>query len=77
MAFKALNDPSKIGLILKNAAYTYGPLLCWVLDKNQRALFGDWQLGLELLVLNGALTFAGLWVLSRPAARVSPPRVPM
>ncbi|MDO9073173.1 MAG: sodium:solute symporter [Rubrivivax sp.] len=92
MGFKALDDPSMIGLILKIAAYTYGPLLglfafgvltsravndrwvpavalaapvlCWLIDVNQRALFGAWQLGLELLLLNGALTFAGLWALS-------------
>ena len=43
------------------------PLLCWAIDINQRALFGPWQLGLELLVLNGALTFGGLWLVSRPA----------
>jgi Na+/proline symporter len=94
MGFKALDDPSMIGLILKIAAFTYGPLLglfafgvltqrvvrdrwvplvavaapvlCWFIDAQQR-LFGGWQVGLELLVLNGALTFAGLWVLSRPA----------
>ncbi|MDP2007530.1 MAG: sodium:solute symporter [Rubrivivax sp.] len=100
MGFKALDDPSMIGLILKIAAYTYGPLLglfafgvltrrtvndrwvplvalaapalCWLIDVNQRALFGAWQLGLELLVLNGALTVAGLWVVSRPAVRVAP-----
>ena len=93
LVFKALDDPSMIGLILKLAAYTYGPLLglfafgvltkraapdrwaplvcvaapalCWLLDAFQQTLFGGWQLGLELLVLNGALTFAGLYVLSR------------
>ncbi len=92
MGFKALDDPSMIGLILKIAAYTYGPLLglfafgvltqrsvndrwvpgvalaapalCWLIDHNQRMLFGAWELGLELLLLNGALTFAGLWGLS-------------
>jgi len=96
MVFRWIDDPSMIGLILKIAAYTYGPLLglfafglltqravhdrwvplvalaapllCWVIDLNQRALFGRWQLGLELLVLNGALTFGGLWLVSRPAA---------
>lgn len=95
MVFRWINDPSMIGLILKIAAYTYGPLLglfafglltqrsvhdrwvplvalaapalCWLIDANQRALFGNWQLGLELLLLNGALTFAGLWLASRPA----------
>lgn len=95
MVFRWIDDPSMIGLILKIAAYTYGPLLglfafglltrravrdgwvplvavaapllCWVIDVNQRALFGQWQLGLELLVLNGALTFGGLWLASRAA----------
>jgi hypothetical protein len=85
-----------IGLILKIAGYTYGPLLglyafglftrrsvrdrrvpgvalaapllCAVVDTNQRAWFGGYEIGLELLVLNGALTFAGLWLVSRPAA---------
>ena len=96
MGFKALDDPSMIGLILKLAGYTYGPLLglfafalvarrqasdrwapavalaapalCGVLDANQQRWLGGWQIGLELLVLNGALTFAGLWLLSRPRA---------
>ena len=100
LAFKALDDPSMIGLILKLAAYTYGPLLglfafgvltrrtvreawvpavalaapalCWLIDANQARLFGAWQLGLELLVLNGALTFGGLWLASRGAAALTP-----
>ena len=95
MLFRWIDDPSMIGLILKIAAYTYGPLLglfafglltrrsvrdgwvplvcvaapalCWAIDINQALLFGRWQLGLELLVLNGAITFAGLWALSQPA----------
>jgi hypothetical protein len=97
LGFRWLDDPSMIGLILKIAAYTYGPLLglfafgllthrvvrdrftplvvvlaptlCWLLDANQAALFGPWKLGLELLVLNGALTFAGLWALSQPGQK--------
>jgi Na+/proline symporter len=100
LAFRAVGSPSMIGLILKIAAYTYGPLLglfafgvlttrvandrwvpavalaapalCWVVDANQRAWLGDWQLGLELLVLNGALAFAGLWLLSRPGHATIP-----
>jgi Na+/proline symporter len=67
--FRWIDDPSMIGLILKIAAYTYGPLLglfafglltqravrdrwvplvalaapllCWLIDANQRALFGS------------------------------------
>ncbi len=99
LAFKMLDDPSMIGLILKIAAYTYGPLLglfafallarrrvrdrwsplvalaapalCWLVDAQQARLFGGWQIGLELLVLNAALTFAGLWALSRRAPAVT------
>ncbi len=93
MGFKWLDDPSMVGLILKIAGYTYGPLLglfafgiltrravhdrwvplvalaapliCWWLDSQQKRLFGGYELGLELLLLNGALTFAGLWLLSK------------
>jgi Na+/proline symporter len=99
LGFYAVDNPSMIGLILKLAAYTYGPLLglfafglltqrvlrpgwvppvtvavaapllCWLIDANQQALLGRWQVGLELLLLNGALTFGGLWLLStRPRA---------
>jgi uncharacterized sodium:solute symporter family permease YidK len=97
LGFQALDDPSMIGLILKIAAYTYGPLLglfgfgvftqrvvrdrwvpaialaapalCALIDANQRVLLGGWQLGLEVLLLNGALTFTGLWLASSaPAA---------
>jgi Na+/proline symporter len=102
LGFKAVDDPSMIGLILKIAAYTYGPLLglfafgvlterrvndrwapavalaspllCWLIDTNQQLLFGRWQLGLELLVLNGALTFTGLWLVSARTARAAPVR---
>ena len=93
LGFRWLDDPSMIGLILKIAAYTYGPLLglfafgiltkrpvrdgwvpvvaiaaplvCAWIDANQSALFGRYQVGLEMLLINGALTFAGLWLLSR------------
>lgn len=95
MVFKWINNPSMIGLILKLAGYTYGPLLglfafgiltrrsvrdrwvplvavaapllSWLLDSQQRALFGSYELGLELLLINGALTFTGLWLLSGSA----------
>jgi len=98
LGFKALDDPSMIGLILKIAAYTYGPLLglfafgvftrralderwvpavvlvapaiCWAVDEFQQQLFGRWQIGLELLLLNGLLTFAGLWLLSSTRSAV-------
>ncbi len=99
MIFKWVNDPSMIGVILKVAAYTYGPLLglfsfgiltkrkvtdkfvpfvcvlapviCFFLDKFQKDIFGNYQIGLELLIINGLLTFIGLYLISKPAA-VSP-----
>lgn len=95
LGFRWLDDPSMIGLILKIAAYTYGPLLglfgfsiltqravrdrwvplvavasplvCAWVDARQRQLFGSYEVGLEILLLNGLLTFAGLWAISRPA----------
>ncbi|HEY4082964.1 MAG TPA: sodium:solute symporter [Burkholderiaceae bacterium] len=97
MVFRAINDPSMIGLILKLAGYTYGPLLglfafgmftrrqprnawipwvalaapllCWLIDSHQSAWFGGYRIGLELLILNGALTFAGLWLASAKVTR--------
>ena len=93
MVFKWADNPSMIGLILKLAGYTYGPLLglfafgiltrrvvrdplvplialaapiiCFFIDKYQRALFGTYEIGLELLIINGAITFVGLWLVSR------------
>jgi Na+/proline symporter len=95
LMFKAVGNPSMIGVILKLAGYTYGPLLglfafgiltarrpqdkyvpvvvlagpvlCALLDANQAALLGSYRVGLELLVVNGLLVFAGLWMISRPA----------
>lgn len=79
MVFKWADNPSMIGLILKLAGYTYGPLLglfafgiltkrvvqdrlvpyialtapvlCFFIDKYQRVLFGNYEIGLELLII--------------------------
>jgi Na+/proline symporter len=92
MVFKWVNDPSMIGLLLKIAAYTYGPLLglfsfgiltsksvkdklvpyiciaspflCFMLEKYQKVLFGSFEFGLELLIINGTITFLGLLLIS-------------
>ena len=81
-----------IGVILKVAGYTYGPLLglfsfgiltsrqvkdkwvpliailapliCFFIDKYQTKLFGGFEIGLELLIINGFLTFVGLFLIS-------------
>lgn len=93
MVFNWINNNSMIGVILKIAAYTYGPLLglfsfgiltkrsvkdelapivcilapllCLVLDIFQKSIFGDFEIGLELLIINGGLTFIGLMLISK------------
>jgi Na+/proline symporter len=93
--FKWVDNPSMIGVILKLAGYTYGPLLglfafgmlttrslndrlvplvtigapilCALLEYNQHYLLGNYKLGLELLIVNGALVFIGLYAISRRA----------
>ena len=91
--FKVINDNSMIGLILKLAGFTYGPLLglfafgiftkikvedklvpyvciaapiiSYFIDKYQAVLFGNFQIGLELLLINGLLTFLGLYIIRK------------
>jgi Na+/proline symporter len=95
MIFKWVNSSSMIGVILKVAGYTYGPLLglfsfgiltnravkdrfvpivavcapliCFFIDRFQKDLFGKFQIGLELLIINGFLTFLGLYLISAKA----------
>jgi hypothetical protein len=43
------------------------PILCALLEHYQHALLGSYRLGLELLIVNGALVFAGLFAISRRA----------
>jgi hypothetical protein len=40
------------------------PILCLVLDYFQAQLFGDFRIGQELLIINGGITFIGLWLIS-------------
>ena len=43
-----------------------GPLICALLEFNQAQLLGSYRLGLELLIVNGILVFAGLLAISHP-----------
>ncbi len=98
MIFKWIDNSSMIGVILKVATFTYGPLLglftfgiltkrnvtdrlvpfvciaspiiCFFLDRFQKEIFGSFEIGLELLIINGLITFIGLWLISRPADKV-------
>jgi len=92
LIYKWISSDSMIGIILKVATYTYGPLLglfsfsiltrrslrnewvplvcilspvfCFFLDKYQETLFGNFHIGLELLLINGIFTFIGLFLIS-------------
>jgi SSS family transporter len=41
------------------------PLICLLIDMNQKAIFGGYQIGNELLVINGVLTYIGLLLISK------------
>ena len=96
LLFKWMDSASMIGVILKLAGYTYGPLLglfafgmlsrrglrqrwvplavlagpalCYAVDRNQELIFGSYRIGLELLIMNGSLVLAALFLISLPAA---------
>ncbi len=42
------------------------PALCYWVQINAPTLFGGYQIGIEMLILNGAFTFAGLYLISKP-----------
>jgi Na+/proline symporter len=92
LVFHWVNDPSMIDVILKMAAYTYGPLLglftfgiltkrsvtdkwvpficiaspliCLLIELLTPEFIPGFKLGPELLVINGLLTFIGLYFVS-------------
>jgi len=57
---RVLPDTWKITLICLLA-----PVLCYFLSQYSAVWLGGFQIGLELLMINGLLTFFGLWALSR------------
>jgi SSS family solute:Na+ symporter len=44
------------------------PVICYFLNDNSKTWFHGYQFGFELLVVNGLLTFAGLYLISKPRA---------
>jgi Na+/proline symporter len=96
LLFKWVDSSSMIGVILKVAGYTYGPLLglfsfglltnrvvndkltpyiciiapviCYLIDAKQKMITGDFEIGLELLLINGLITFLGLLIFSKAKA---------
>ena len=41
------------------------PILCFIIDKYQKTLLGSYEVGLELLIINGSITFLGLLLISK------------
>lgn len=52
------------------------PVLCYLLKANADAWLGGYQFGFELLILNGLLTYVGMWLLSRPSITTEPSNYP-
>jgi Na+/proline symporter len=45
------------------------PVISYILSKNAPIWFNQYQIGIELLLINGMITFAGLFLLSRSEKR--------
>ena len=41
------------------------PAICYLFESFQSLIFGDYKIGIELLIINGILTFAGLLLISK------------
>lgn len=41
------------------------PVLSYVISLNSKAWFGGYVFGIEILIVNGLITFAGLWIVSK------------
>ncbi|HRN98446.1 MAG TPA: sodium:solute symporter, partial [Flavobacterium sp.] len=45
------------------------PTLTFVISLYSKELFGAYEFAEELIILNGGLTFIGLWIISRPTQK--------
>ncbi|WP_395064821.1 sodium:solute symporter [Flavobacterium sp.] len=43
------------------------PAICFLISQNSKLLLGDYVIDNELIILNGMITFLGLWAISKPA----------
>lgn len=48
------------------------PLICYLLSENSTTWFAGYKFGYELLLLNGMLTFLGLWIISTKKVSLTP-----
>lgn len=42
------------------------PALCYLIDRYQSAIFEEFKIGLELIIINAIITFIGLYIISKP-----------
>lgn len=59
---RKLNDSLKVTVICLAA-----PALCYLLSKYSATLFGGYEIGFEMLLINGLVTFLGLLTISKKA----------
>lgn len=45
------------------------PILSYMLSMNAKEWFNGYQIGIELLIINGLFTFIGLYIISKPAVK--------
>ncbi len=44
------------------------PIISYMISLNSERLLGGYKMSLEILIVNGLITFAGLWLISKPRA---------
>ena len=45
------------------------PAICYLLNIYSPELFGNYRIGIELLLINGLITFIGLWLISKKGVK--------
>jgi SSS family transporter len=46
------------------------PVICYIINENSAKWLNGYEIGLEVLLINGAITFLGLFLISRPGSAV-------
>lgn len=64
-AFGILSKKRFPDTILVTIICLLSPVLCYLLSVNSATLFGGYQIGIELLVINGLITYLGLLMISK------------
>jgi Na+/proline symporter len=51
------------------------PILSYIISSNAESWLGGYKIGIEVLIVNGLITFAGLWMVSKNSVEFSTPQV--